>query len=790
MKFVFTSASAIALSIASQAQAQSGSPAQPVGDASPATVTEASAADQDGVPAEDNRADPGSVILVTAQFREEDLQSTPLAITAVNAEMLDARGITNVTQVAQSAPSVTLQPTQATYGKSTSAFIRGIGQFDFIPALDPGVGIYIDEVYFGTVFGSAFDLIDTERVEILRGPQGTLAGKNSIGGAIRFFSKAPRGDGSGFLEATYGSFERIGLRGAADFAIVPGMVNARISGVAKQGGGYITRRDFGCLNPSSSVPSSGGIAPGCKLGTTGGDSILGGRIYLEATPTDRLEISLIADVTKDESEVPAETLIFAQPSLFFPGLDLSPYVPSNPFTTFSTFSAVVNPLTGENLTVEPVSRANNWGVAGIIDYELTDDLSIKSITAYREIDGLFTVDDHTPQPILQYSQGLDSRQFTQELRLNGRIGDMFTYTVGGFYFDNDISNPGRSYSFGTFDQLQNDRTESTSIAAFAHVEFDLTEELQVIGGIRYTDDKKTYSFVRSQAQATPYGLFGMFGVIEGLNGRVGTYEGDRLDWRAGLNYQVTPDIMVYAQASTGYKGGGINPRPFYGEQVVPFDPETVTSYETGVKSTLFDRALRLNMAAFHSDYDNIQLTLTSCPSLVPAGQVPLCNLVANAGSARIRGLEAEAEIEPVEDFLIDASASYLDFEYTEKSTLGTVGDAPPFTPDWKLAIGAQYRADLGGYGSITPRLDFIYQSRVYFDVANDPLASQDGYSVLNGRLTWQAPDENWGLSLAVTNITDKLYYLNKSASFFSSFGMVTGIPGRPREWSLSVNHRF
>lgn len=729
-------------------------------------------------------------IIVTAQFRSENLQTTPIAITAVNAEMLEARGIANVSQIAQSAPSVTLQPTQATYGKSTAAFIRGIGQSDFIPALDPGVGIYIDDVYFATVFGSAFDLIDADRVEVLRGPQGTLAGRNSIGGAIKLFSRKPDGDGKGYLEASYGSFERVSVKGAADFTLVPDKLFARISGVAKQGGGYVDRLDYGCLNPTSGTPSAGGQAPGCKLGNTGGDNLAGARLYLRALPTENLEISLIADVTKDSSQPSPETLIFAAPSAFFPGVDLSPYVPTNPYVTYSTFSGVVNPAAGTPLSVEPVSRSNNWGVAGIVDLKLSDNLSIKSISGYREVDGLFSIDEHTPETILLYNIGLKSKQFTQELRLSGNVGEFADFTIGGYYFKNDIENPGRAFSFGTFDQLQNDKTNSESKAAFGHLEISATEQIKVIGGIRYTDDKKTYSFNRSQAQGVPYGLFGLFGVLEGLDGTQGTFKGDRLDWRVGVNFQATSDVMVYAQASSGYKSGGINPRPFYSTQVVPFAPETVISYEAGLKTQLFDRAVRFNAAAFYSDYKNIQLTLNSCPTLVPPGQVPLCNLVTNAGSAHIKGFEAEAEIHPVQGFMIDSSLSYVDFDYTEKSTLGAIGNQPPLTPKWKFAAGAQYQAELGSAGSITPRLDYTYQSSVFFDVANAPQARQDGYGLFNTRLTWRSVDKDVSVSLAVTNLTDKLYYLNKSASFLSSFGMVTGIPGRPREWSISVQRKF
>ena len=185
----------------------------------------------------------GDVIIVTAQFREQNVQDTPLAITAVNAEMLEARSQTNISQVANNAPSVTLKPQGAAFGPSMGASIRGVGQFDFNPALEPGVGLYIDDVYYATLTGALFDLLDLDRVEILRGPQGTLAGKNSIGGAVKLYSQRPEGDNSGYVSATYGSRDRMDLRASADFGLTD-TVAMRLAGVAKKQDGYIQRLDF------------------------------------------------------------------------------------------------------------------------------------------------------------------------------------------------------------------------------------------------------------------------------------------------------------------------------------------------------------------------------------------------------------------------------------------------------------------------------------------------------------------------------------------------------------------
>ncbi len=206
-------------------------------------------------------------VVVTAQFRERNLQDTPIAITAVTGEMLEARSQLTIADVANQAPSVTLKPNAAAYGPSLAANIRGVGQFDFHPALEPGVGIYVDDVYYSTLTGSIVDLLDIERVEVLRGPQGTLAGKNSIGGAIKLYSRRPTGDGSGFLSATYGSRDRMDLKGSIDLGITP-KLSLRLAGITRSQDGYVDRLDYGCVNPGQGIPALRD-SPNCVMSEQG-----------------------------------------------------------------------------------------------------------------------------------------------------------------------------------------------------------------------------------------------------------------------------------------------------------------------------------------------------------------------------------------------------------------------------------------------------------------------------------------------------------------------------------------
>src|SRR5512139_228054 len=238
-------------------------------------------------------------VVVTAQFREQNLQTTPLSITAVSGELLELRSQTNIAEVASQAPNVTLKPQGAAYGPSLGASIRGVGQFDFNPALEPGVGIYVDDVYYATLTGSVLDLLDLDRIEILRGPQGTLAGRNSIGGAVKLYSKKPTGSDTGSLQATYGSRHRVELRGSADFKLGEGLF-AHISGVSKQQDGAVKRMDYGCLHPASGVPILQSAGAGCKLGTLGDVNYDAVKVSLRWLPSENVEIGASIDYTNDD----------------------------------------------------------------------------------------------------------------------------------------------------------------------------------------------------------------------------------------------------------------------------------------------------------------------------------------------------------------------------------------------------------------------------------------------------------------------------------------------------------
>ncbi|MCW2361757.1 MULTISPECIES: TonB-dependent receptor [Sphingobium] len=741
-------------------------------------------------------------IVVTAQFRSQRLQDTPIAITAMDSAMMESRSYNTVTDLTNSAPNVVLKPTTSAFGPGAAIYVRGVGQADTNFAYEPGVGLYVDDVYHGTVFGSQLDLLDLERVEILRGPQGTLAGKNSIGGAVKLFTKKPSGEG-GFIEATTGSFDRLDLRGAGDFALVPDRLFVRVSGATRSKKGYLDRLDFGCVYPNNGVfTASAAVGKDCVIGQEGGTKYTAGRVALRWIASDDIEVNVAASRLVDDSEPSATKLlaITVAPTLT-PGIANRNVFITGPesYTNYANYTTpAFTDAGGSHSTVvwQPNTRLRTWEVSGSIDWKLGPDLALKSITSYQSISGRYGTDfDTTPYGINTNNITNTHHQFTQELRLNGTsISGLLDWTLGGYYYKatsyiegGSIIAPGAATSSVFY---SDDTIPARSVSGFAHVTAHLTDRLNLTGGIRYTDDKKDYNFRRfnpfntSQVSYTAQRL---------IDGAVGSYSGKRWDYRANIDYRLTDDLMVFAQYSTGFRGGGVNPRPFVIQQVVPFNPESLEAYEVGFKSDLLNRAVRLNASAFINNYKDIIFSNTA-PTvengvvLTPQNATPT-----NAGDARFKGFEAELTVNPLRGLSFDGSVSYLDFQLTKLGAAGatiagiTLNSIAPFVTEWKVSAGAQYEILVGNAGTLTPRLDLAYQSSFYTNSDNNPASLVPAYTMLNGRLTWQSADEDWKVSLAVTNLTDKFYYQNKTRL---PIGLVIGTPGAPREWSLTVRRAF
>lgn len=849
--FGFVSSIALVSALASPAYAQDQAKTQGDAAAAETTTTSGNAA------AQPDAANRTQEIVVTAEFRQANLQDTPIAITAVNAAMLEARGQTDIAQVAAQAPNVSLRPQPQNGGTGLIAFIRGVGQTDFNYALDPGVGVYIDDVYIPTLSSSLLELIDLDRVEILRGPQGTLAGKNAIGGAIKLFTAKPRGDGTGMVRVEYGSYNELSVRGMADFALSPTLA-MRVSGMARGHDGYVAMLDYAQTHPNSNVRANNARGSGnSNYESMGGQNIIAGRAALRWTPVDALEVNVSADYTRENSQAIPTVLIAAgapsgnfNPSSVGNSSSLAmvngvmtslpwlvgkdgnavnmscAFVPAGPyscdtggnlkghdpkFVSYSNFMDAMQPSSTAPFKpyfALPITRFNGWGVAGNITYDISDNVNLVYIGSYRAYVSKFGQDqDATPIPVAQLDNELRHHAFSSEVRLNFNAANhLLEGTIGGYYLNQKGTYTARvdlNYVNPTIDFLHGpDTTPSRTEALFGTLTINPTEALSITGGLRYTKDKKDYTYFRRNPDGTLPNGFNCFVVngpysqpnclLAGIFDVTGSFKGNRWDYRGVVDYRFSDSFLAYASIATGFKGGGVNPRPFVIDQRLPFKPETLTTYEVGFKSDFLDRRVRFNGAAFYNKYNDIVLTKLRCPE----SSLPFpCLRPDNIGKADVWGLEAETSIYPTEGLSFDGSISYLHFKYKAPAGAAVlpgsaipVGAITPYTPQLNYSIGAQYdyATDIGTF---SVRLDGSYQGKLYTTAENTIWSKIPGRFLANGRLTWATRDDDWKISLQVQNLFDK-YYFTSVSDASASLGIVSGVPGLPRTWLASVERRF
>jgi len=720
----------------------------------------------------DNSAAATPEIIVTAQFRRQRLQDTPLAITAVDSALLEAKQQTNLSDVADHAPNVSLRPQAGAFGASISASIRGVGQTDFNPAYEPGVGIYIDDVYYPQLTGANLDLLDLDRVEILRGPQGTLSGRNSEGGSIKLYSKKPAGGNDGFVEGSYGSRKLISLRASADFTIAKNLYG-RLSGAYLRQDGYVKQLDYGCVNPPGSpLNPLPGIQPlaskgNCQIGTMGDKNYQAIRGMMRyAAPNMDLEVLLSGDYTHEQRSNAAEVLIAAK-TVDTVNVNPQPDIPFDSrficgrfcnYATYSLPAGVGHYLLAPNVPLNAFNgknqaRYDGYNLSGNVHLGLTDALSIDNILAYGHFTSSWDDGPMSPTYLGAGHNDLRHWNWSEELRLNIKPIKNVVMVLGGYYFKQNTGYDSyQDLRYVPVYPLQFDQPDvvtANSKAAFANAAWEIVPNLNLNAGVRYTEEAKTYNYFRFNRDGTvnrfldpvgaAYGV-GYNGpdtkdsnnngntteIVRALSGTPAVYSGHHTDYRASLDYRFSPELLIYASVATGFKGGGTNPRPFNAYQAFAFGPEKLTSYEVGFKSDLFDRRLRFNLTGFISDYSDIQIGVSICPlpTGAPASAATPCAARINAGDGRYKGFEGELSARPVDGLSIDGSFSYLDFHYTNilpsalydatSNAGGVLASDPPLgSPQWKWNIGAQYEVPIGDAGTITPRVDVAYTGKIY-----------------------------------------------------------------------------
>jgi iron complex outermembrane receptor protein len=719
-------------------------------------------------------------IIVTARRQTERLQDVPIAVTAFGGAALAARSVDTLDQIARYTPNIRFDTAAQLSGGNYNAtvFIRGVGSNDFAIFSDPGVGFYVDDVYYARSIGNVLDAVDLDSVQVLRGPQGTLFGKNTIGGAVLITTGKPElGRTSGRIEATYGRFDRIDVKGAINLPIGD-TAALRISAATLNRDGYVKR-----------------LYDGGDMGNRNSDSL---RAKFRYQPDDALTIDLGADYTRArEHSAPSDLLAVGNA----PGITGIPYL-----VNYNTYVAPSRGIVAPNgqrtvnpsfITASPfetwaggpnINNLDLWGGQGIVAYDFGS-ATLKSVTAYRHMHAVFYRDgDNTPFTYRETANNDRQWQFSQELQLTGKaIDDRLSYVLGGFYFKEKASDIARAdLAIGLYTPpfpppnspaaLPNNFTNNRSLAAYAQVSFNITDRLGIeIGGRYSADNKKFHTFIIRQSDNVRY--------IDVT--RDGSFK--KFTPRLGVNFKAAQDVLLYGSYSQGFKQGGFNGRPLVSAaEVTRYDPEVLDTYEAGIKSQLFDRKLTANLAVFHSIYKNIQLTVNQTPQ----------NFVANAAKGKIDGFEAELVARPVGWLSVNGSVGYLDARY------GNVGQGLgptqvlPITvkshfvkaPKWTTNFGAEINHRFENGGALTLRGDVSTYSKIYHDVANSPLVTDNGYTLVGARLAYTLPGNAVTLSVFGANLTNALYIVSGNVS--SAFGLAEAAYGRPREWGASAAFKF
>ncbi len=725
-------------------------------------------------------------ITVTARKRAESLQESPISIQAFTAEAIERRNITDVSQIGEFTPNLVFDRAAAIGGSNSSAvaYIRGIGQDTAIPTIDLGVGTYIDGVYLARAVGGVVDLVDVEQIEVLRGPQGTLFGRNTIGGAINITSKKPSEEFGGEASVAVGDDERLEGRLSVNVPLADQLF-AKASVLARQRDGYVIRPD------------------GTDLGN---EEMISGRLALRWLAADNLEFNFAADITsKDENGAPfvlidvEETAAFTQ----FYNAFIAP-----PGACFPPPSSVTDPrcsnsqwlsTSGKNeFGTEPAKdELDIWGVALTGEWQVSDWLTLKSITSYRDTESVFSLDeDHTPHSIASVITDFTQEQFSEEIQFLGTAWEeRLNWLVGLYYFQEEgetfesiVFSPVSFRSGGVYD--------NDSIAVFAQGTFDITDQLSLTAGVRYTEDTKRFTpdqvvFSNNNALVPPF-LLG-FGpglvppsppsgtpILPPVEAKVKFTNTSPM---VNLAYEWTPDFMTYATYSQGYKSGGFTQRIFPPLPAVPsYKPEEVEVVELGFKWTGFDNSVRINGAVFNTDYSDLQIVVQD---------VTVAPVVRNAGAATIRGFELDVLIAPNEALLIEGGLGFLDAEYDaiDPSATVSVNNKLVKTPKWSVNGAVSYTFDLASLGGLTPRFDWSFRDAVYNNAINSPQIKQDSYHLINAGLTFESENGLWVASLLGKNLTGE-QVISAGFSDVVNLGVSEVIYSRKQEWVLSLKRRF
>lgn len=799
-------------------------------------------------------------IVVTAQRRAEDVQDVPIAVAAFGGEALQERGITEVAAIANLTPSVQLTNSSQFFSSPSmlSAFIRGIGQDEFSINFEPGVGTYIDGVYLARAAGANVNLMDVERIEILKGPQGTLFGRNTIGGAISVVTRDPSPELGVQGSVTLGRFNRFDVGAIVDVPLADNLL-ASVAVGSNHRDGWQERRIFPGSEGFDTDPFD--YFPHTRFDsseTAGGmgEQSIRAKLMWES---DRLTVRLSGDYMQmDTSGTPSTLLGVENFSRLGPIPVNANLGPANAFGANPNIVGAYNlcigtpqdvlgflgtqplfnglavdlpnlcnsmrtggaaPLGSVNVDADPLNDrlpfddrfitgdydynystginfaiGDNWGLNATVDYDLGFG-DLKSITAYRELDTYFGQDsDGTPLVGFEGSFRIQSQQFSQELQISGEaFSDRLSYLFGVYYFNETGTERQRvNFPAGIIQIDNNTSIDTTSYAAFAHLNYELSDLLSFTLGGRFTREEKDIEISQRDLNLF-YDRLGLGNVLpfpvptdrtEFYPRGTFTQNYDNFVPRFGIELHPVDDVMIYGSYSRGFKSGGWTTRTA-GPSLTPleFAPEEATTYEIGLKSEFFNRDVQFNLAVFQTDYTDMQIQV----------QRGISPVIENAGEARIRGVEIETAIRPTSWFRLNASLGYLDAQYLSvDDPTGVISTANmlPKVPEWTFNIAPEFSAYLGNGATVVLRGDYTRRSNMALDSENTPELFTGTQETTNVSLTYFEPGERWSVSVGGSNIFENRYLVNGVSQANGGSGIIYGTPNRPAEYYATFRFNF
>lgn len=718
-------------------------------------------------------------VMVVARKRVEPLQETPVAVSTLGGQNYQLRFPTDLKDLEFPAPNVNIARLSS-FTNAITVFIRGIGNSDNDSTVDPPVAIFVDGIYTPRPENSSLDMFDIEQVEIMRGPQGTLFGRNTTAGAIHLRTRRPSGEFGTRGRITAGKFGRLDIRAAVDVPLIEDKVDAKIAFMNSTMDGYHTN-----------------TADGSDLGD---EDVINVRPMIRFRPNDDLELTIIGEYSRARSGATPQQNASSPGQLL---CLLHGFCGAGALGTIDEFAVAPNVIGSIDNDVYGITTELNWDVGpGTLTW----------VSNYRKTDSVIVIDiDQTMAPMFEVLRNSPHEQGSSELRYASTIGDKFDFVTGLYFFTQDHFL--RRDTFlnivpGTpiVHIVGNTKQKHKNLSAFAEGNYHVNDKLTVTLGGRFTWERKSFwqepfgPFPNAQARITP----------------------DPKKWsnfgpKAGVDYRWNDDIMTYASYSRGFKSGGFNGRGGSPTTLGPFGPEKVDAFEIGMKSDWMDNRVRLNVALFWNEYDDLQRTVIR---FLPGAANPQETVTQNAASARVRGIEVELTALPTEGLQFDFSLSYLDASYNDfcadlngaevllaaptspcggnVTNVFNPGGAGAGTylvdddfsglslqraPKWQLAINGTYEFQVGNGGNVIVNARYSYTGSLATDVTNNPKAFRKATNLVDASLTYEEPEGRYSISVFGKNLTNELY-LNGATLVAALFD--TRSVNTPRRWGVQI----